>query len=929
MEQEASQLTTLSKSNEAVTGHKTVSFIGESVSKHTMTISGDVLQMIIQQLTDLYSDPISASIRETVSNAIDATILARNEGVDAPNVDIHPPSSFSPTFIVEDHGVGMTRSQIYANFADYGNSTKINDMGATGSKGLGAKAPLAYTTTCVVSTVRDGRKIVLTLNRGEHVNEAETIFDGSTDEPNGTRVEIPVRPEDVEKFNTVISQYARYATPDIPLSIDGKPASADFDKAWTHLIDIPVAMDSDGKPINGKLYVNRGNVYGGSENIGSAFSSWLSASINTNWYWSDGSFAERYVSISLMGWKYNLNSVGSTRFLLEIQPGVVDFPPSRDEIKRNDRFKSLIAAVNSGLDLPLNSNKSHPLDGRSISRIWGNVPVSDRSIIIENIVDLDDEKVASSILDRLREIWPDEVAVHDHDKIVESFDTVLNLTVTPYYLSEKRPSIASTIGYGVPLAHNEKSDDDHNYVKYEFADGSISSLNSVLNDDMDYEARLRAKALTFNLSKVSSVVRKEGGSYLTSGVLKVPIDWMKSAFHHIPRNYRAKAVKALVVTGGFDGSKSFGRLRNWIRENYDDNDNACQIYCCIANGSYPDGHFDGFRDAAIDAGVKWMGVVDADDLIVKKSVVKKTTPAVVKTRVPALVEGNGGLGVEERAMNLLRRNDLKAVEEVTFKDLVRGGSIVFFSYSNSFNSMIGIFRRMVENPDVFNGHDIVVISDIAKIKAADLEPLTGYDKIFISDSVTGRIRRFKSMKTAQSVPYAESSAKFRDDVICGHPDAWRDTIVDVLSDPRIFSYGSSLGVIDEVISIEDDRDYEDKSDDYASLMRKIFNIASAPDDILGIADMIWKNTEDKLIRGAVRTALYHWELTKIIDDIDRANPDLVFFLRIFSHSWLDDSPRIAVKKGGESSILTAALSWFKQYEDKAWDEVDKLGYKAE
>ena len=922
MEQEASQLTTLSKSNEAVTGHKTVSFIGESVSKHTMTISGDVLQMIIQQLTDLYSDPISASIRETVSNAIDATILARNAGVDAPNVDIQAPSSFSPTFIVEDHGVGMTGDQIYANFADYGNSTKINDMDATGSKGLGAKAPLAYTTTCVVSTVRDGHKIVLTLNRGEHVNEAETIFDGSTDEPNGTRVEIPVRPEDVGRFNDVISQYIRYATPDIPLSIDGSPAASDFDKTWTHLIDIPVAVDDDGDPINGKLYVNSGS-------IGDTFSRWVSESTSRR-YSPGTSFVEQFVSVSLMGWKYDLDSIGKdSRFLLEITPGVVDFPPSRDEIKRNDRFKSLIASINRGLDIPSSNSKAgHPLDEKSISSIWGSVPVSDRSNILKKIVSFDDENVAS-ILDKMYEIWPDEVAVYDNDKTVESFDEVFDLVVTPYYHSKTRPAITSMIGYGVSLSSNGKDGNDHNYVRYEFADGSVSSVNSVLNDDMGYEKSLHDRWRSFDLSKISSEARNRTGSYLTSGVLRIPVEWMKFAFNHMPRGHWTPTIHVMIITGSFDGSKSFGRLRNWVRENYGNNDDSCQVYCCIAKGSYPDGHFDGFRDASIDAGVKWIGVVDADDLIVKRSRAKKTSTPAVKTPVHALVESGRNLSVEQRAMNLVMKNDLTLVEEVTFKDLVNDGSIVFFSYDDSIGSMLGILRIMTDDPDTFNGQDIVIISDNAKIRASDLEPLNGYDKIFISAWVTGRIKYFKSMKTAHTVPTESwTGTGFRNEVLCHHPDTWGDTLVSLLSDPRIFSYGSSY-VVSEIVSIEDDLDYEDESNNYASVMRGFFTIDSTSDDILGIADAIWKNTENKAIRGAVRTALYHWELAKIVDGIDYTNSDLVFLLRIFNHQLSRSSPRNVVRSGGSSLILTTALSWFKQYEDMAWDEVDKLGYRVE
>ena len=116
------------------------------------SISDEAIGMVMSMLSDAYSRPEEAVVRELVCNGIDAQLL---NGSDLP-IRVDVPTRTSPQLVVADHGVGMTAEQLLANFADYGSSTKAGDRLSIGRFGIGAKSPYAVTNQFTVVTTCAG-----------------------------------------------------------------------------------------------------------------------------------------------------------------------------------------------------------------------------------------------------------------------------------------------------------------------------------------------------------------------------------------------------------------------------------------------------------------------------------------------------------------------------------------------------------------------------------------------------------------------------------------------------------------------------------------------------------------------------------------------------------------------------------------------------
>ena len=99
---------------------------------------------------NLYSDKITAIIRELSCNAADSHIVANKK--DLP-LDIHLPNKFEPYFSVRDYGTGMSEETIMSLYTSYFDSDKVDSNDITGALGLGSKSPFAYTDSFNVESV--------------------------------------------------------------------------------------------------------------------------------------------------------------------------------------------------------------------------------------------------------------------------------------------------------------------------------------------------------------------------------------------------------------------------------------------------------------------------------------------------------------------------------------------------------------------------------------------------------------------------------------------------------------------------------------------------------------------------------------------------------------------------------------------------------
>lgn len=180
-----------------------------------MRFDEDSISHLMSVLTDLYSDPQLAVIREYSTNAYDSHIAAGNT---AP-IEVELPTHLRPMYVVVDHGVGMSLDMITQNFSRYGWSSKRDTDDAVGMLGLGCKSALTYSSQFTLTSVHDGLRIVTLVTREADGGGAVQIIDTSaTDAPNGVTVEIPVK--NVTSFTAAAKGFFRFWEPGTVL-VDG------------------------------------------------------------------------------------------------------------------------------------------------------------------------------------------------------------------------------------------------------------------------------------------------------------------------------------------------------------------------------------------------------------------------------------------------------------------------------------------------------------------------------------------------------------------------------------------------------------------------------------------------------------------------------------------------------------------------------------
>jgi hypothetical protein len=174
---------------------------------------------IMSILTDLYSDPELAVIREYSTNARDAHIEA---GCPDRPIEITLPTRLAPFFTIRDFGVGMDHDTIAQVYSKYGASTKRGGNEQTGMLGLGGKSALTYTNQFTVIGIKNGVKTTVVVSRNDDGGGVMQVVDTcATDEGNGVTITVPAKGYD---FTNKVHGFFRY-WPKGSVKIDGKPNS--------------------------------------------------------------------------------------------------------------------------------------------------------------------------------------------------------------------------------------------------------------------------------------------------------------------------------------------------------------------------------------------------------------------------------------------------------------------------------------------------------------------------------------------------------------------------------------------------------------------------------------------------------------------------------------------------------------------------------
>lgn len=345
----------------------------------TLNTDSELAQgMLIQRLTELYEDPIEASVRETISNGIDAVSVAHSGK--RPEVKVYTPSNLNPVLVIKDNGIGMTYKDLVEVYAKYGASTKADDLNQIGAYGLGAKAPLSYGNEFTVTSIKDNFKTTILVAREEMTNYIKVVDSAETSEPSGTTVSIPLNNSDVERFKENVERYKQ--TPldkDIDLYINDELVNADQYK----LLSDNVLIYNGAEKVTGRVWLDKENI----------------VQLLSNVSVSNLKESLKYV---IGGWKYDSPSIRNSFYasnygiVVELKAGIVGFNSSRDAILSNDRYKDLedlmveyissddfindVTEVVNSLEL----EEFKELVSKLISKNRNMIKVEDGKIIIDN-----------------------------------------------------------------------------------------------------------------------------------------------------------------------------------------------------------------------------------------------------------------------------------------------------------------------------------------------------------------------------------------------------------------------------------------------------------------------------------------------------------------------------------------------------------------
>ncbi len=226
---------------------------GEDVA---MQIDQTALAHIMDVLTNLYSDPELAVIREYATNALDSHIEA---GQTRP-IEITTPTVLRPLLTIRDYGVGLDAEDIRDIYSRYGASTKRATNDAVGMLGLGCKSALAYVDQFTLAGVKNGQRMLVSIARDETGAGTMTVLEaGPTDEPDGVEVCIPT--DNKQIMERKARDFLSYWQPGLVLLNGAEPEPLSGYAVGEYLVtDRDVSYSATGRHDGNPLTIVMGNV---------------------------------------------------------------------------------------------------------------------------------------------------------------------------------------------------------------------------------------------------------------------------------------------------------------------------------------------------------------------------------------------------------------------------------------------------------------------------------------------------------------------------------------------------------------------------------------------------------------------------------------------------------------------------------------------
>ncbi len=163
----------------------------------------------------LYSDKITAIIRELSCNAWDSHIAAGKQSIP---FHVQLPNRLDPTFKIQDFGIGLSHKDVMHLYTTYFESTKQDSNDFVGTLGLGSKSPFSYCDQFTVTSVYNGEMRMYTAYISEnevpsiaHIGTSKATGDNIS---NGLQISLPVKQQDFDQFRSKAEEvYKRFQEP--------------------------------------------------------------------------------------------------------------------------------------------------------------------------------------------------------------------------------------------------------------------------------------------------------------------------------------------------------------------------------------------------------------------------------------------------------------------------------------------------------------------------------------------------------------------------------------------------------------------------------------------------------------------------------------------------------------------------------------------
>jgi len=314
----------------------------------SLTINTQAKAKLIHLLTNLYKNPVTSMVREIIANAIDATRLL--PVAQRQPIEIHLPSKTEPFFAVTDHALGMSTQEVKDIYLHYGTSTKTNNRKQIGSYGIGAKAPLSYTQTFMVTTVKNQQETTCLINL-----QQVQLYTKKTTATNGTRVKIPLPQnlpahsfnEEQLRFYRAVKTYALLPIPGIQLTVL-KTVTQEFHPYGEVIPCGTIQVAQQTLPVywhstttNQDAKISGRQFFSSFERLYTLLYRDYQSQLMISKY---DNFA---ISAMIGGFTYPvsvpvMSDSPSDEFIIELQPGIMNFSSSRDEIVPDAKKQQLL-----------------------------------------------------------------------------------------------------------------------------------------------------------------------------------------------------------------------------------------------------------------------------------------------------------------------------------------------------------------------------------------------------------------------------------------------------------------------------------------------------------------------------------------------------------------------------------------------------------